>query len=587
MNSIHFWFRSGNYSLLAHLDIPRQEPRNLGVVIVPPFGWEDVCSYRPLRFMAQSFASIGIPTLRYDLPGTGDSSGDAQDPGLFEAWIQSVADAAAELRGAAGVEEIAAVGIHLGAMIALASASRGSHLQHLVLWGAASSGRAIVRELRAAANMERFECLPPEDAPPQPFPGLESGGFLISPETLGFLEKMNGGSLQPYSRRILLLSRDELPHDAKLAAALRSCAETEVATGAGYSAMLGQPQEAEVPREASGVIAGFLTRGMRDGAAQSAGIRSTLIQTRGCGESVESVYTIEHSSAKMFGILTEPAHLESTDDCLVYLNAGAIRHIGPNRMWAESARRWAAHGVSSLRLDLHGIGESDGEECLNIPALYEECLLQQIEAALESLRRDAGKKRFMVIGLCSGACWAFHAALREPDVRAAILLNPSLLYWDPAVDRRRIVKGMASGIAVWTGYLRLIRSGLDRGEIRRGLRRVVERLRRKRTRPGLHLQLNFAGVAEAWLALERAEKRLALVFRDGEALLNEMEASGELPPDRNPFARCIRVPNGGHTFRPLWAQKLVHEIIDAEIASAITDAAPNPSASTCSSGVKR
>src|SRR5258706_5442820 len=116
MSTVHGWFRSGAYSLLGHLDCPQDTCGPLGIVIVPPFGWEDVCSYRPLRFLAQTLAASGIPALRYDLPGTGDSSGAVLDSALVNAWIQSVGDAAAELRAATSVRHVAVVGVRLGAM---------------------------------------------------------------------------------------------------------------------------------------------------------------------------------------------------------------------------------------------------------------------------------------------------------------------------------------------------------------------------------------------------------------------------------------------------------------------------------------
>ena len=569
MSTSHFWFRSGDYTVLGHIDLPRHS-RRVGILIVPPFGWEDVCSYRPLRFMAQTFAALGVPTLRFDLPGTGDSSGGPQDPDVFESWIRSIADAAAELRSVSGVEQVAAVGIHLGGTLALASSARSDHIQHLILWGAAARGRSILRELRAAANVERWEYLSEPDAPPQPLAGLESGGFLLSAETVSALEKLDAAHWRPQCRRILLLSRDDLPHDANLVAALENSVSTELARGPGYSAMLAQPQEAAFPRETTSLIAGFLARDMSNSPQPQSVVRPARTSTVIAGAR-ETICCVQHSSLDMFGVLAEPApEWDSSDFCLLYLNAGGVRHIGPNRMWLESARRWAARGVHSFRLDLHGIGESDGEESLNIPALYREGLMEQIGAAIDVLRRDTGLHRFVAIGLCAGAGWGFHAALRESDVRAAILLNPSLLYWDPSIDRRRMVKLFATGFNAWTGYGRMLLSGLQPGEIRRGARRVVERLRRKHTRPGTYLQLGFGTVTEAWSALERAEKRVTLVFREGEALLSEMESSSQLPPAESSFLRCIRVPNGGHTLRPLWAQKLVHEIMDGEIAVALS-----------------
>ena len=38
-----------------------------------------------------------------------------------------------------------------------------------------------------------------------------------------------------------------------------------------------------------------------------------------------------------------------------------------------------------------------------------------------------------------------------------------------------------------------------------------------------------------------------------------------MPPQGCTRVRCLRVGNGGHTFRPLWAQMLAHELIDSEL----------------------
>src|SRR5690242_19479809 len=154
MMTIHRWFGSGSYSLAAHLDLPPSPSARLGAVLVPPFGWEDVCSYRSLRFLGQTLAANGIPALRFDLPGTGDSSGSATDSGLVDAWIQSVCDAVAELRLITGVENVTVVGIRLGAMLAAAAAARGADFKDMVLWGPAVSGRTLLRELRALQKME-------------------------------------------------------------------------------------------------------------------------------------------------------------------------------------------------------------------------------------------------------------------------------------------------------------------------------------------------------------------------------------------------------------------------------------------------
>ena len=573
MNTLHQCWHSGNYSLLSHTDMPVNGCGPLGVVIVPSFGWEDVCSYRPLRFMGQMFAAHGIPTLRFDLPGTGDSSGGAQDPGLFEAWVQSIGDAAAELRATAGVQDVAVLGIRLGALLTIVAATRGFDFQDLVLWGPSATGHAVLRELRAFSKMERQEYATANDAPPQPVPGMEVAGFLLSPETEGALEGLDLRDLSGIPRRrVLVLSRDEFVTDAALIAALNEagCSVT-VESGHGYGAMMALPDEAVPPLAASRVILKFLINGYAGehagGHAQSSKseARRHSAPVLNDAKVLETICPIGPPSMSMFGILSEPNWKEPRSELgALFLNPGGVRHIGPNRMWVEAARRWADQGIASLRLDLLGIGESDGEPKLDIPSLYQDHLVDQVEGAKEVLRSRLGVRQFIAIGLCSGAFWAFHLAARNEDVRAAILLNPRLLFWDATVDRQRVLRRLFSG-AHWR---RIARGDMTRETFKRGVRMVLYSFRK----PPVGADSRNARKAsvpqsrtQVWQALERSQTRLTMVFTEGEPLLREMERAGFVPTAPGSHIRCIRIANAGHTFRPLWAQSLAHEIMDAEV----------------------
>ena len=511
---------------------------------MPSFGWEDVCSYRPLRFLARTFAAEGIPAMRFDLPGTGDSSGDARDSGLFDAWIQSVGDAAAELRAASGVEEVAVVGVRTGAMLALIAAARGANLQDLILWAPAATGRAMLREFHAFSKLARAEYANSDPSPPQPIPGLEIGGFLIAPETLSALETLDLSALPTmHGRRVLVLSRDDLPADQKLVSALESSGCTvEVRNGSGYAAMMAIPEEALPPIATGRAMIDFLTKA----SPEKQQVRTDLVTNtvaaapasainQGPGGSRETIYTIERPSGSIFGILSEPApEMRPSECCVLFLNPGAVRHIGPNRMWVEAARRWAARGVTSLRLDLQGIGESDGEQNLDVAGLYQERLVEQIEIVMDSLRSRVGARRFAVIGLCSGAFWAFHAAIRNRDVHAAILLNPRLFFWDPEVDRRRILRRTAGLLVDTTDWRRLARGYVSRNSFKRVARIVLDRFRAIHADAGRHFQICPEEMAHARAALERNQNRLTLIFTEGEPLLREMEEEGHLSPQASP-----------------------------------------------------
>lgn len=581
MNTLHRWFPSGAYSLMGHIDLPETPCQKLGVLIVPPFGWEDICSYRPLRFLGRTLAASGLPVLRFDLPGTGDSSGNALDSALLEAWIQSVDDAAAELRAATGVEDVAVVGIRLGAMLAVSAAARGSNLQDLVLWGPTVTGRAMLRELRAFGSMERLEYPNGDATAPQPIPGLEIGGFLIAPETQRALETLALSNLPDMrGRRALLLSRDSLPPDAKLVRALQASGCTvEMGTGSGYAAMMALPHEAIPPAATGRLIVEFLTKqlrqpreGRRSASAAETGTRA-VTKNGGAGVS-ETIYTIKGPSGLLFGILSEPdLNVQPAEWCVLFLNSGAVRHTGPNRMWVEAARRWAAQGVTSLRLDLEGIGESDGEHTLGTEDLYQDHMVEQIEIAMDSLRSRLGVRRFAAIGLCSGAFWAFHAAVRSRDMRAAILLNPRLFFWDPEVDRRRLLRRTVKGLSEWGDWRRLVQGHVPLESIKQVARIALDTIH---TVDGSRrLQIQPEAMAHAWAAIERSQSRVTLIFTENEPLLREMEEEGQMPPETCPRIRCLRVANGGHTFRPLWAQKLAHELIDSELREALRESAPD------------
>jgi pimeloyl-ACP methyl ester carboxylesterase len=580
MNTRHGWFHSGPYSLIGHIDLPETQWQSLGALIVPPFGWEEISSYRPLRFLGKALAASGIPALRFDLPGTADSSGSALDGGLFEAWIQSVWDAAAELRAVTGVVDVAAVGIRLGAMLAVSAADRGANLQDLVLWGAAASGRAMLRELRAFGNLERIEYANGESVPEQPIPGLEIGGFLIAPETQNALETYELTALSGMrGRRALLLTRDELAPDANLIGALQSSECTlEIETGSGYAAMMGLPHEAVPPAATAHLIVEFLKKelpqkrerqlrpkGLATGLMQRSKAQSTTaaIDTGGAQVS-ETIYTIQQPDHSLFGILSEPGpRVDLAEWCILFLNAGAVRHTGPNRMWVEAARRWAKQGVRSLRLDLGGIGESDGEEIIGTESLYQDRMVDQVEMAMDSLRSRVGVQRFVAIGLCSGAFWAFHAAVRNRDICAAILLNPRLFFWDPEVDRRRLLRRTLNRVTNWRDWSRLAQGGVPFEKVKQVGRIALGKFQ---TPDGSrHLQIQPEAMARAWAAIERNQSRVTLIFTEGEPLVREMEEEGQMPPPSCSRVGCIRVGNGGHTFRPLWAQQLAHELIDNEL----------------------
>ncbi len=125
--------------------------RDCVAVICPPLGHEYVHSHRSVRYLADTLARAGVPALRFDYHGTGDSPGTDLDPGRVTRWLADVRRAIDDARARSGRARVCLIGIRLGATLAaLASAERA--VDQLVLWGPAVSGRRYVREMQAIAQ---------------------------------------------------------------------------------------------------------------------------------------------------------------------------------------------------------------------------------------------------------------------------------------------------------------------------------------------------------------------------------------------------------------------------------------------------
>lgn len=137
----------------------------------------------------------------------------------------------------------------------------------------------------------------------------------------------------------------------------------------------------------------------------------------------------------LVGIYTSAASSSSrhgADIVAVLLNAGLIHHVGPHRLHVNLSRALAARGISSLRIDLSGIGDSsvrpDG-----LPA--QELAVREPREIMDQLVRR-GHQNFALFGICSGARQALQAAVGDPRVKGLVLVNPASLVDDPELASR-------------------------------------------------------------------------------------------------------------------------------------------------------
>jgi pimeloyl-ACP methyl ester carboxylesterase len=131
----------------------------------------------------------------------------------------------------------------------------------------------------------------------------------------------------------------------------------------------------------------------------------------------------------LVGVYTEPVDFAEGDvPAVIIPNAGITHRSGPFRLHTEVARRLAALGYPCFRTDFAGIGDSPvrGD---NVPE--QEGTLEDVRFVMNFLNAQAGTKRFILFGLCSGADDSHLVAVHDNRVVGIVALDafayPSVL----------------------------------------------------------------------------------------------------------------------------------------------------------------
>jgi pimeloyl-ACP methyl ester carboxylesterase len=398
-----------------------------GIVLCSAFGVEDLVTHRFVRRLACEIAAAGMPALRFDYHGTGNSPGDDSDPGRVDAWLASIRTAVEWMRREAGVQEVVLVGFRLGALLAVRAAEQLADICGLVLVGPVVSGKTYVRELKALANLAAS---PPQAgtaaaAPVRGADGIEVTGFTLTADTMASLQRIDllGSRIKP-APRVLILGRDNVAGDGRLAEHLcRLGCSVDHDILPGYAEMTWNSSIAELPDHA---FAGLVQWLKRDLPPETATSPRQYVQTLRTGEWAEEAVRFGPEE-RLFGIRCTPKH-PWRDEIILFVNHGADRHIGWARMYVAFARAFAAAGLASFRMDASGLGDSPACSGQRENRLYRTEAAADVSAAIDWLQRQ-GYRKFTVIGHCAGAHLAFYSALQDPRIHRLIMVNLQRFFW--------------------------------------------------------------------------------------------------------------------------------------------------------------
>jgi alpha-beta hydrolase superfamily lysophospholipase len=597
------YFESNGHALFGWFQgPPAQAMSDVGMVICKPCGYEAICSHRSLRAFADAARDIGIPTLRIDYRGTGDSEPIDPEADQLHVWTQDIIAAVVELRRRTGVRQVCLLGVRLGALLASLAAAEMATPIPLVLIAPIVSGRRYLRGLRttrmAGLLGKQSEAENSSSHSAEAGHGsMEVSGFLLSAATLKALASIDLQTRAPPTQAdMLLIDGKSMPGAEEWANEL-----SKRGIRVSYSALPGlvemamtAPQFAAIPLEMTAVTQAWL-RGVTNSAQPrpngerrydySAGARAEELILRSEVTGYPATLTERHlffgTDDAVFGIVTEPASGEVRRRAVIMFNAGADLHIGVNGMNVTLARQWASNGYVVLRMDLAGLGDSRTRPGEKDNEVFPDTALDDIRAALRLVRDRYNAGDVTLFGLCSGAYHALRAAADGVEVNRLLMVNPQNYFWHKGMtlddlqlaDIVRNSLVYRKQISSRTAWKRLIGGEVDIGRIvkismSRPLLAVRSTLRDVARRIGLRLRYDLGRELEE---IDARGVRIVFVFARAEPGLDllKIEAGSSL---RRLGERCrVRIiDDADHVFSQSGPRATLRNILSEELFSGST-----------------
>lgn len=146
---------------------------------------------------------------------------------------------------------------------------------------------------------------------------------------------------------------------------------------------------------------------------------------------------------RLVGVLAEPGpEVESAEVAAVLVHGWGSYRAGPHAMLIKLARALAESGVPTLRFDLRGRGDSEGDYFeTDLDGMIADCV-----AAGTLVRRETGRDALAAVGLCSGGNVIIGAATLAPEFVKLVPIStlPFQSHKKASQERRRTLAALAS-----------------------------------------------------------------------------------------------------------------------------------------------
>lgn len=155
-----------------------------------------------------------------------------------------------------------------------------------------------------------------------------------------------------------------------------------------------------------------------------------------------AVTFLNRNGLRLFGVLHSAPGRGPADLVVLLLSPGVKMRVGPERLYLRMTERFLELGLSVLRFDFHGLGDSEG----TLPEERLRDVYSNIELgryvddsvdAMNWMEQTYGCRRFLLSGLCGGAITALLAGGRDKRVAGVHGLGMTAVLAAPAADQSR------------------------------------------------------------------------------------------------------------------------------------------------------
>lgn len=142
------------------------------------------------------------------------------------------------------------------------------------------------------------------------------------------------------------------------------------------------------------------------------------------------------NNQSLVAVVTEPETKSNNDlPAVILFNAGLTHRVGPNRIYVKLARHLTEMGMTVMRFDLSGVGDSSVRMD---NSTFEAAVVDDARQVMDYLSRTRGSKSFFLMGHCGGALISLGIANVDPRTVGVVMINAEGgdTQWDE-YDRKR------------------------------------------------------------------------------------------------------------------------------------------------------